>query len=98
MSTEAMAAPPALEQEAVAYHSPPDSNSDHTLKVDSDSELSDLEDAEEDIGVVEPDHYADEGRVPVFKVCHAVQRMSRPRLTLTSCSQRWINLKASRST
>ena len=74
MSTEAMAAPPALEQEAVAYHSPPDSNSDRPLKVDSESELSDLEDAEEDIGVVEPDHYADEGRVPVFKVCPVARK------------------------
>ncbi|KAI9742425.1 MAG: hypothetical protein M1818_003959 [Claussenomyces sp. TS43310] len=46
--------------------SPPDSNT--ALKLDgSDSELSDLEDQEEDIGDITPDHYADEGRVPVFK-------------------------------
>jgi len=51
-------------------HSPPDSHKDSRSKRDgsaSDSELSDLEEPEEDIGVVEPDHYADDGRVPVFK-------------------------------
>ena len=68
MSVEVVAMSPALEREADAYHSPPDSNSERPLKVDSESELSELEDAEEDIGIVEPDHYADEGRVPVFKV------------------------------
>lgn len=61
-----MAVPP---QEAEAQlHSPPESNKDSppTLKLDgSDSELSDLED-EEDIGMIEPDHYSDDG-VPVFK-------------------------------
>ena len=82
MSTEAMAAPPALEREADAYHSPPDSNSDRPLKPDSESELSDLEDAEEDIGVVEPDHYADDGRVPVFKVRSTAYGSPPPRLTL----------------
>lgn len=43
-------------------HSPPES---HKAKLDSDSELSDLD--EDDLIDVEPDHYADEGRVPVFK-------------------------------
>ncbi len=48
----------------VGLSSPPDSNS--ALKLDgSDSELSDLDDLEEDIGDVEPDHY--EGGVPIFK-------------------------------
>lgn len=49
-----------------ALSSPPGSND--AMKVDaSDSELSDIEEPEEDIGEVEPDHYADDGRVPVFK-------------------------------
>jgi hypothetical protein len=51
--------------------SPPESHKDSPSKIRdgsaSDSELSDLEEQEEDIGVVEPDHYADDGRVPVFK-------------------------------
>lgn len=47
-------------------HSPPDST--NAPKHDaSDSELSDLEDTEDDIGEITPDHYADDGRVPVFK-------------------------------
>ena len=48
----------------VGLHSPPDSNKS---KPESDSELSDLEDNVDDIGDIEPDHYADQGRVPVFK-------------------------------
>ncbi|KAH8593244.1 hypothetical protein B0O99DRAFT_516058 [Bisporella sp. PMI_857] len=50
-------------------HSPPDSNKESpSHKHDaSDSELSDIEDPEEDIGVIQPEEYADEGRVPVFK-------------------------------
>ena len=51
--------------------SPPDSNKESpSLKHEgsvSDSELSDIEDPEEDIGEVVPDHFADDGRVPVFK-------------------------------
>ena len=54
-------------------NSPPDSTGNkesppaaHKHDV-SDSELSDIEDPDEDIGDVEPDHYADDGRVPVFK-------------------------------
>ena len=67
MSIDAMASP-AKETEK-QLHSPPDSHNDTpSLKHDaSDSELSDLEDPEEDIGDVAPDYYADEGRVPVFK-------------------------------
>lgn len=43
--------------------SPPDSN--NALKLDgSDSELSDIEEPEEDIGEVLPDRY--EGGVPIF--------------------------------
>jgi hypothetical protein len=51
-------------------HSPPPSNRDSTsLKHDgsaSESELSDLEDLEEDIGEVAPAYIGD-GGVPVFK-------------------------------
>ena len=58
---------PALGAEA-QLRSPPQSNKDsppsHKLDA-SDSELSDLEE-EEDIGMIEPDHYSDDG-VPVFK-------------------------------
>ena len=44
--------------------SPPDST--NALKLDgSDSELSDIEEPEEDIGEILPDHY--EGGVPIFK-------------------------------
>lgn len=46
--------------------SPPASNNADKLDA-SDSELSDLDEPEEDIGEVVPDHYADDGRVPVFK-------------------------------
>lgn len=67
MATAAMAVPaPETEKQ---LHSPPDSHNDApSLKHDaSDSELSDLEDPEEDMGEVEPEYYADDGRVPVFK-------------------------------
>lgn len=66
MSVDAMAVP-AIGAEA-QLHSPPESNKDspHSHKLDgSDSELSDLEE-EDDIGVVEPDEYSDDG-VPIFK-------------------------------
>lgn len=66
MSVDAMAVP-ALEAEG-QLRSPPQSNKDSppSHKLDgSDSELSDLEE-EDDIGVVQPDHYSDDG-VPVFK-------------------------------
>ena len=66
MSVDAMAVP-ALGLEA-QLQSPPESNKDspHSHKLDgTDSELSDLEE-EDDIGLVEPDHYSDDG-VPVFK-------------------------------
>lgn len=68
MSTDAIAGavPDVQPTSYPGLHSPPDSN--NALKLDgSDSELSDLEDQEEDIGDIEPDHYADDGRVPVFK-------------------------------
>jgi hypothetical protein len=66
MSVDAMAVP-AVGAEG-QLQSPPQSNKDspHSQKLDgTDSELSDLEE-EEDIGVIEPDHYSDDG-VPVFK-------------------------------
>lgn len=66
MSVDAIAVP-ALAAEA-QLRSPPQSNNDSppAHKLDgSDSELSDLEE-EADIGVIEPDHYSDDG-VPVFK-------------------------------
>lgn len=51
---------------AAGLSSPPDSN--NARKLDgSDSELSDIEDGEEDIGDVQPDSYDDGGRVPIFK-------------------------------
>lgn len=59
---------PVAEEMGSHLHSPPESNGTASHKHDgSDSELSDIEDPEEDIGIVEPDHYADDGRVPVFK-------------------------------
>lgn len=48
-------------------HSPPDSTDAAAKNDASDSELSELEDSDEDIGEICPDHYADNGRVPVFK-------------------------------
>jgi hypothetical protein len=68
MSTDAIAgAVPDVQQTPYpGLHSPPDSN--NALKLEgSDSELSDIEDPEEDMGEIEPDYYADDGRVPVFK-------------------------------
>jgi hypothetical protein len=51
------------ESQLAGLSSPPDSN--NALKLDgSDSELSDIEEPEEDIGEVVPDHY--EGGVPIF--------------------------------
>lgn len=67
MSTVEMAVPgPATENQ---LHSPPDSHKDSpSLKLDgSDSELSDIEDPEDDIGEVKPAYFADDGRVPVFQ-------------------------------
>jgi len=69
MSKAAMAVP-ALDSGS-HLHSPPDSSKESpSHKNDgsgSDSELSDIEDPEEDIGIVEPESWADDGRVPVFK-------------------------------
>ena len=69
MSTVAPAVQP---QEVDSHlHSPPESSKESpSLKNDasaSDSELSDIEDPEDDIGVIEPESWADDGRVPVFK-------------------------------
>ncbi len=55
--------PVSEESRPAGLSSPPDSN--NALKLDgSDSELSDIEEPEEDIGEVFPDHY--EGGVPIF--------------------------------
>ena len=67
MSTDAIAETASLpvgeESRSSGLSSPPDSN--NALKLDgSDSELSDIEEPEEDIGEVLPDHY--EGGVPIF--------------------------------
>jgi len=67
MSTDAiveMAPPPVgKEPRPACFSSPPESN--NALKLDgSDSELSDIEEPEEDIGEVVPDHY--DGGVPIF--------------------------------
>jgi hypothetical protein len=65
--TVVVAPPPETEKQ---LHSPPPSNKDSTsLKLDgsaSESELSDLEDSEDDIGEVTPAFISD-GGVPVFK-------------------------------
>lgn len=65
--TVVVAPGPATEKQ---LHSPPPSNKDSTsLKLDgsaSESELSDLEDTEDDIGEVTPAFIGD-GGVPVFK-------------------------------
>jgi hypothetical protein len=45
--------------------SPPESNNAARTDGASDSELSDVEFTDDD--PIEPDHYADDGRVPVFK-------------------------------
>jgi hypothetical protein len=67
MSTDPIAEmaslPVSEESRTAGLSSPPESN--NALKLDgSDSELSDLEEPEEDIGEVLPDHY--EGGVPIF--------------------------------
>lgn len=67
MSTDVAAAAPAVEKQ---LHSPPESDKHSpSLKQDgpaSDSELSDIEEPEEDIGEVTPAYYGD-GGVPVFQ-------------------------------
>lgn len=67
MSTDAIVEAPSLpvseEPRPAGISSPPDSSG--ALKLDgSDSELSDIEEPEEDIGEVVPDRY--EGGVPIF--------------------------------
>ena len=68
-------------------HSPPESSKESpSNKQDgSDSELSDIEDPEDDIGVVEPESWADDGRVPVFKPTWE-QFKSFPRYVRPRCS------------
>lgn len=67
MSADTAAAVPDTGEQ---LRSPPPSNNDSTsLKLDgsaSESELSDLDDPEEDIGEVTPAYYGD-GGVPVFE-------------------------------
>lgn len=68
MSTDAAAVevPSSDPRQHVGISSPPDSNPP-TKNEGSDSELSDMEEPEEDIGEITPEYYADDGRVPVFK-------------------------------
>jgi hypothetical protein len=67
MSTDAIAEvaslPVSEESRPAGLSSPPDSN-DALMLDGSDSELSDIEEPEEDIGEVVPDRY--EGGVPIF--------------------------------
>lgn len=68
MSADIAAAAPEAEKQ---LHSPPASNKEDSTSAKqdgaaSDSELSDLEDMEEDIGEVTPAYYSD-GGVPVFE-------------------------------
>lgn len=71
MPTDKKAVP--AQESGSHLHSPPDSTGSRSKESPvhkhegSDSELSDIEDPEEDIGEVVPDHWADEDRVPVFK-------------------------------
>lgn len=65
-AVEGGAVPQVAPDAAPGLSSPPDSHNASALD-SSDSELSDLDDPEEDIGEVVPDYYADDGRVPVFK-------------------------------
>ncbi|KAH8820432.1 hypothetical protein F5884DRAFT_849695 [Xylogone sp. PMI_703] len=52
----------------VGLSSPPESNPALEVKMDtSDSELSDIEDPEDDLADVEPAFWADDGHIPVFK-------------------------------
>lgn len=68
MSADTAAAVPETEKQ---LHSPPASNMEDSTSVkqdgaQSDSELSDLEDLEDDIGEITPSYYSD-GGVPVFE-------------------------------
>jgi hypothetical protein len=68
MSSDTVVAAPETEGQ---LHSPPASNKEDSTSAKhdgaaSDSELSDLEDIEEDIGEVTPAYYSD-GGVPVFE-------------------------------
>lgn len=42
-------------------------NHDEKKKEQEDSELSDLDLDDDDMEVIEPDHYWDDGKIPVFK-------------------------------
>lgn len=68
MSTEAIASSMALDAEPEVngqLYSPPDSTNAPTKIDATDSELSDLDENDDDIGEITPDHY--DGGVPVFK-------------------------------
>ncbi|RFU33611.1 hypothetical protein B7463_g2750, partial [Scytalidium lignicola] len=74
MSADAIVvdAPPSDKTPNVGLSSPPQSNPESNpaleAKMDeSDSELSDIEDPEDDLADVEPAFWADDGHVPVFK-------------------------------
>lgn len=70
MSVDAIVveAPTSEKAPEVGLSSPPESNPPLEAKMDaSDSELSDIEDPEDDLADVEPAFWADDGHIPVFK-------------------------------
>jgi hypothetical protein len=70
-------APIKVEEQTKHTMTPPASDEGNKIGDDS-SELSEpIAEEEDDIGEIEPDHYWDGGRVPVFKpVCRPLSRSS----------------------
>lgn len=69
MATDLSAVSTAVDNEPVftgGLNSPPESYTNPPKHDASDSELSDLDDTD-DTGEIVPDHWADDGHVPVFK-------------------------------
>lgn len=60
-------AAPNLEQDSAKPNLTPPASVEAYKNGDSSSELSELDNEEDDIGDVEPDHYWEGGRIPVFK-------------------------------
>lgn len=72
----ALAADPATKQpdQKAALTPPTSEDMDRGKREGSSSELSELElDDDEDIGDIEPDHYWDGGKIPVFKPVRCVR-------------------------